>query len=237
MATATTPLRLDGGALRIDPAPGAPTGWGSASEALTQASGAINALTTHTSSEVLAGPDVSLARVTVHPGLRRGGNELAVREPSGAIATYADRLAWVVTVRVSGGVASCPSAPPGRSPAPREPGHQGYVVVVQDATHGGDAVAYTERRAGLCTPGYEGPAVDVPRRLFSVPWRLESDGRLTYAAPACGHFDSAGTATGGGYAIVVSVPLGPLCARSRTASLEAQDVGHPVAPAPTGPHG
>lgn len=246
-------LTLDGGALRVVPAPGARARWGSAQEALTQASGAISALAMPDDGATLVGPAVSLARVTIRSGLPRSGGQ-TVTDQSGHAAAYTDRLAWVVTLRVTGGRApSCPAMRARSTGAPLETGHEGYVVVVQDATHGGDAAAYTERRHAVCQEGYVGPSVDVPRRLLSVPWQLRGtsaptrrsgailgSAAVTYVAPGCAR--PAGTGGGGGFgssttlSVLVIVPLGPLCAGSRTLNATYDGVGHPV-PAPLGPLG
>jgi hypothetical protein len=62
-------------------------------------------------------------------------------------------LAWVAIVAPPL-VSSCPAMLAGETPPPshNEPGHYGYQVFVLDASTGGDALLYTERRNGIC-PG------------------------------------------------------------------------------------
>lgn len=241
-----TPFVLDGGGLVVVPARSERAGWGSPAEALAQARGSLQVFTAQTSARILAPPVVELARVTVAPGLPHGGVGINGAFDSGRASpepTYRNRLAWVVRVRISPGTASCPTMIPA-SPVPVEPGHRGYVVVVRDATRGGDAIAYTERGPKLCGQGATGPSVEIPRGLVAVPWqvveRRPHDVTLRYDAPACAEFDEAGDMGRGnaeGFAVVVAEPLGPRCTGSRQATITLQDVGLHDRPYPPGPLG
>jgi hypothetical protein len=167
-----------------------------------------------------------------------------------AVAHYTGRLAWVVVledVEISG----CPSESAGHSTShvKPEPAHHGYAVFIVDATTGGDALLYTERRNGGCAGGAEGPFLNVPLTAVSLPWTLineqpdRSRATITFNVTPCDGYNGVITAVRDSPVVRVKVnrPFGPPCGKSRPVEekLRAETVNTLLPPnlqhAPTGP--
>ncbi len=177
------------------------------------------------------------------------------------VASFHDRLAWVVVVHSNPPAFSCPAESSPVRLVPR-PGDHGYEVFLIDARTGADALLYWEGGPGGCTSGARVPPhVGVAEESVSVPWTLVSrdangySGSIAAIAFACDKVPQTVLVdrTGPTVAVVVTRPFGRcgqpqsmtigLHAATVTSDLPAVIVHDPVglltgfAPRPASPGG
>ncbi len=183
---------LDGKGLVVDPPRPGDVPLLTAQQALCGAMASTGGLSTVAAQGVAFGYGrVSLAKkffpaITSfpYPGI------VAAQNPS--VASFRNRLAWVVVVRTNPpAIFSCPAeSHPARLVA--RPSDHGYEVFIVDARSGSDALLYWEGGPGGCTSGSRVPPhVGVAEESVSVPWTLVSrdasgySGSIAASAFAC----------------------------------------------------
>lgn len=147
------------------------------------------------------------------------------------VASFRDRLAWLVIVRGNpGGGFSCPAERGPVHVVPRSidtgrPSDHGYEVFAIDARTGANALVYREGGPGGCTAGARvPPSLAVAEESISVPWTLISrnpDGYSgTIAASVLPCDQAPGTVlvdrSGPNVEVRVTRPYGPACGMSES---------------------
>jgi hypothetical protein len=158
--------------------------------------------------------------------------EVAAMYPT--VASFSNRLAWLVVVHTYPVAFSCPAE---RAPVhlvPR-PSDHGYEVFMIDARTGTDALVYREGGPGGCTNGARvPPSVAAVKESVSVPWTLAArdpdgySGTIAASVLPCDQIPSTVLVDPGGPNVVVQVtrPFGPPCGPPETVpiSLHAAEV-------------
>lgn len=209
---------IDGGDLVIEPPRPGDVPLLSAQQALCGAMSSTGGL-----SPVAAGQGVAVgyARVSVakkfFPALTSLPYPGVVAAQNPTVASFRDRLAWLVVVRTFPPALSCPAQSHPVRLLPRASDH-GYEVFMVDALTGADALLYWESAPGGCVSGARVAAhVGVAEESVSVPWTLVArdpdgySGTIDATAFACDKVpdpvlvDRAGP----NVAVVVTRPFGP----------------------------
>jgi hypothetical protein len=148
--------------------------------------------------------------------------EVAAKYPT--VASFHDRLAWLVVVHTYIAAFSCPMEKAPVRLVPR-PSDHGYKVFIIDARSGTDALVYTEGGPGGCTSGARvPPSVGVAEESVSVPWTLVSrdpggySGTISATVLPCDQVPSTVLVDRSGPNVVVQVtrPFGPPCGLPET---------------------
>ncbi len=215
---------LDGGDLVVKPPQRGDVHLVSANQAIC---GAMNS-TGGLSASVAQGVAVGYGRVSVarkfFPAITGipGPGEVAATYPT--VASFHDRLAWLVVVHVYPVATNCPAETAPVHLVPR-PSDHGYKVFMFDARTGTDALIYTEGGPGGCTTGARvPPTVSAAEESVSVPWTLVSrnpdgySGTISATVLPCDQVPSTVLVDRGGPNVVVEVtrPFGPPCGPPET---------------------
>ncbi|MHB1961002.1 MAG: hypothetical protein ACYCVC_01555 [Acidimicrobiales bacterium] len=254
---------LDGGDLVVAPPPPGSRPVLTAHQALCGAMASTGGLSSTAAQGVAVGyGEVSVAR-TFFPALTSLPYPGVVVAQNPTVASFHDRLAWMVVVHANPPSFNCPEERRPVRLVPR-PGDHGYEVFLVDARTGADALVYWEGGPGGCTTGARVPPhVAVAEESVSVPWTLVARNPDGYSgtisatvlpcekAPSTVWVDQSGPQVG----VQVTRPFGPTCgppektliglrAAVVTADLPAV-IGHdpvglltglaPPGPAPPGP--
>jgi hypothetical protein len=143
--------------------------------------------------------------------------EVATKYPT--VASFRDRLAWLVVVHRDPVAFSCPNE---RAPVRlvARPGDHGYEVFLVDARTGTDALVYQEGGPGGCTAGARvPPSLAVAEESVSVPWTLVArdpdgySGTIAATVLPCDQVPGTVLVDGDGPNVEVRVtrPYGPPC--------------------------
>jgi hypothetical protein len=225
---------LDGGALAVEPPRPHEVPLLSADQAVCGAMAATAGL----SGSVRQGVAVGYGRVSVAQrffpavtGFPSPG-EVASRYPT--VASFHDRLAWLVVVHTNPVAFSCPDE---RTPVrlTTRPSDHGYQVFMIDARNGADALVYREGGPGGCTTGARvPPSLAVAEESVSVPWTLVArapdgySGTIAAMVLPCDQVPSTVLVDADGPNVEVRVtrPYGPPCGPAERVplSLEAAEV-------------
>ena len=148
-----------------------------------------------------------------------------VAPPTGAAATYNDRLAWVGIAW--GSVQSCPSAPANSSTATTHATR--YEAVLFDAQTGGSALAFTSGGVAPCGGRTEPATVSQPVELVSVPWQAVSPRSTAVSAtiPPCAQYfgwTQVAAVGAGTVQVVASAPFGAECGTTTSSTRVVDDV-------------
>jgi len=230
------PVTLDGGSLNITPPEVAqrPSLGPVAAQCEILSAVTPNGITV--SSLAGTGYLIGYGRVTIRPGLDSGfsGVEIANSDGYGAVQptlpttppVYQSRLAWVVVFQDLQ-FGNCPAEGPSPTPRPTvayESGSDDLVIVI-DATTGGDALVYSPRQTAPCGGNLARPFVNIPARMVSVPWTLKvraiggTDATITAYVSSCDGYDSNAYNSPAEAQVIVYRPFGPTCGSAETAQL------------------
>ena len=210
---------LDGGDLVVKPPRRGDVPLLSANQAICGAMASTGGL----SSSAAQGVAVGYGRVSVaarfFPAITTFpfAGEVVSKYPT--VASFRNRLAWVVVVHTYPPAFNCPaeSAPVRLVPRPSD---HGYEVFMIDARTGADALVYREGGPGGCTAGARVPPnLGVAEESVSVPWTLVSrdpdgySGTIAATVLPCDQVPSTVLVDQGGPNVEVRVtrPFGPPC--------------------------
>ncbi|HVA07771.1 MAG TPA: hypothetical protein VNG12_13615 [Acidimicrobiales bacterium] len=148
--------------------------------------------------------------------------DVAAKDPT--VASFRNRLAWLVVVHTYTAAFSCPEESAPVHLVPRSNDH-GYEVFMIDARTGTDALVYREGGAGGCTTGARVPPnVSAAEESVSVPWTLVSrdpngySGTISATVLPCDQAPSTVLVDRGSPNVEVRVtrPFGPPCGPTET---------------------
>ena len=165
---------LDGNDLVVKPPRPGDAPFLSAHQALCGAMASTGGLSSAAAQGVAVGYGrVSLAKM-FFPAITSFPYPGNVAAQSPTVASFHDRLAWLVVVHENSPALSCPAESHPVHLVPR-PGDHGYEVFMIDARSGTDALIYWEGGPGGCTSGARvAPRVGVAGESVSVSWTLVS---------------------------------------------------------------
>jgi hypothetical protein len=158
------PIIIDGGALRIDPAPSTL----SATFTLEQARSVVKAAQTHDQGTVLQS---TASQADVGFGVVDLADKLSVGLPA-----YSDRPAWVAILKPRSATMYCPPTSASSTSGSATPVVD---VVLLDAQTGTDVLDYRSRGSGPCGGQITGPSIQRAQEIISIPWISVGESPLT----------------------------------------------------------